>query len=199
MSNIIQSVDFVENMKDMERFDEIAKEFVELKSSIRFEPSATSQMAQNRGKNRYMNVLPNEPSRVRLNQANDFINANRIVYPNGKSYIATQGKLFEKLVAELIPILAPLPGTKEDFWLMVWQERVSLVVMLTNLVENGKTKSDHYWPYDQQKEEACEGLTIEMVSFTSYFIFLFFRRMKLFKPVGRSERFICQTTLNREK
>ena len=48
---------------------------------------------------------------------------------------------------------------------MVWQERVSLIVMLTELVENGKPKSDHYWPYDQQKEEACEGLTIEMVRF----------------------------------
>ena len=133
----------------MERFDEIAKEFVELKTSIRFEPSSTAQQAQNRGKNRYMNVLPNESSRVRLNQSNDFINANRVTYQNGKSYIATQ---------------APLPGTKEDFWLMVWQERVSLIVMLTNLVENGKTKSDHYWPYDQQREEACEGLTIEMVN-----------------------------------
>ena len=51
---------------------------------------------------------------------------------------------------------------------MVWQERVSLIVMLTELVENGKPKSDHYWPYDQQKEEACEGLTIEMVRFKKY-------------------------------
>ena len=48
---------------------------------------------------------------------------------------------------------------------MIWQEKVSLIVMLTKLVENGKTKSDHYWPFDQQKEEACEGLSIEMVSF----------------------------------
>ena len=60
--------------------------------------------------------------------------------------------------------LAPLPGTKEDFWYMIWQEKVSLIVMLTKLVENGKTKSDHYWPFDQQKEEACEGISIEMVS-----------------------------------
>ena len=47
---------------------------------------------------------------------------------------------------------------------MIWQEKVSLIVMLTKLVENGKTKSDHYWPFDQQKEEACEGISIEMVS-----------------------------------
>ena len=48
---------------------------------------------------------------------------------------------------------------------MIWQEKVSLIVMLTKLVENGKTKSDHYWPFDQQKEEACEGISIEMVRF----------------------------------
>ena len=47
---------------------------------------------------------------------------------------------------------------------MIWQEKVSLIVMLTKLVENGKSKSDHYWPFDQQKEEACEGISIEMVS-----------------------------------
>ena len=65
----------------------------------------------------------------------------------------------------ILPYLAPLPGTKEDFWYMIWQEKVSLIVMLTKLVENGKTKSDHYWPFDQQKEEACEGISIEMVRF----------------------------------
>ena len=45
---------------------------------------------------------------------------------------------------------------------MIWQEKVSLIVMLTKLVENGKNKSDHYWPYTNQKEDACEGVTIEM-------------------------------------
>jgi len=148
LTNIIQTVDFIENMKDMERFDEISKEFLELKSSIRFEPGPISQLPLNRGKNRYINILPNEPTRVRLQGLpNDFINANRVTFNSGNKYIATQ---------------APLPGTKEDFWYMIWQEKVSLIVMLTKLVENGKTKSDHYWPFDQQKEEACEGISIEM-------------------------------------
>ena len=46
---------------------------------------------------------------------------------------------------------------------MIWQEKVSLIVMLTKMVENGKTKSDHYLPFDNQKEDACEGISIEMV------------------------------------
>jgi len=95
-----------------------------------------------------MNILPNESTRVKLfGLKNDYINANKLNFQNGKKYIATQ---------------APLPGTKEEFWYLIWQEKVSLIVMLTKLVENGKNKSDHYWPYTNQKEDACEGVTIEM-------------------------------------
>ena len=79
-------------MKDMERFDEISKEFLEMKSSIRFEPGPISQLPLNRGKNRYINILPNEPTRVRLQGLpNDFINANRVTFNTGNKYIATQG------------------------------------------------------------------------------------------------------------
>ena len=93
LTNIIQTVDFIENMKDMERFDEISKEFLEMKSSIRFEPGPISQLPLNRGKNRYINILPNEPTRVRLQGLpNDFINANRVTFNTGNKYIATQGK-----------------------------------------------------------------------------------------------------------
>lgn len=47
---------------------------------------------------------------------------------SGKQYIATQG---------------PLPGTIEDFWRLVWEQRCSAVVMLTHLVEGGKVRSYH--------------------------------------------------------
>ena len=41
----------------------------------------------------------------------------------GKTYLATQG---------------PLPNTINDFWLMVWQERSQLILMITHEEEKGR-------------------------------------------------------------
>uniref|UniRef100_A0A8C5WFZ3 Tyrosine-protein phosphatase non-receptor type 20 n=1 Tax=Leptobrachium leishanense TaxID=445787 RepID=A0A8C5WFZ3_9ANUR len=40
----------------------------------------------------------------------------------------------------------PLPGTVADFWHMVWQEKSSVIVMLTGLEEKNKVKCACYWP-----------------------------------------------------
>lgn len=98
----------------------------------------SAHKGNNRSKNRYANVLPLEDSRVVLNglmefPGADYINAN---FVSGKetgdrAYIATQG---------------PLENTAADFWRMIWEQKVKVVVMLTKVVENGRTKCFHYYP-----------------------------------------------------
>lgn len=44
-----------------------------------------------------------------------------------REYIATQG---------------PLPGTKDEFWKMAWEQNVHNIVMVTQCVEKGRVSSD---------------------------------------------------------
>ncbi|OAQ97947.1 hypothetical protein LLEC1_02996 [Akanthomyces lecanii] len=86
-------------------------------------------------KNRYKDILPFEHSRVRLqNKAPgscDYINASRLsAARSNKKYIATQG---------------PLPATFEDFWSVVWDQDVRVIVMLTATTEGGQLKCHPYW------------------------------------------------------
>ena len=55
-----------------------------------------------------------------------------------------------------------MPKTRDHFWVMVWQERVSLIFMLTNTVENGKIKCDVYWPETEALKVG--NLEIDMIS-----------------------------------
>ncbi|NXH13743.1 PTPRK phosphatase, partial [Bucco capensis] len=93
----------------------------------------------NQSKNRYESVIPYDHCRVVLQPSdigNDYINASYVdSYRSPRFFIAAQG---------------PLPGTVVDFWQMVWQEKTSVIVMLTGLVEQNKTKCDQYWPEQEQ-------------------------------------------------
>ncbi|XP_015185172.1 PREDICTED: receptor-type tyrosine-protein phosphatase kappa-like [Polistes dominula] len=95
------------------------------------------KLPQNKSKNRYGNLIAYDETRVVLKKLaddpfSDYINANYIKgYKKEKRYIATQG---------------PKAKTIIDFWRMIWQENVFVICMLTNIIENGKTKCEQYWP-----------------------------------------------------
>ncbi|XP_066439538.1 receptor-type tyrosine-protein phosphatase beta-like isoform X2 [Eleutherodactylus coqui] len=97
---------------------------------------SAAELPENRSKNRYTNVLPYDVSRVVLsssgNYTEDYINANYIPgYNSSKEFIAAQG---------------PLPKTVNDFWRMIWEKDVQVLIMLTKCAELGKVKCEEYWP-----------------------------------------------------
>ncbi|KAM9072126.1 receptor-type tyrosine-protein phosphatase beta isoform 2-T2 [Megaptera novaeangliae] len=118
----------------------LSKEYEDLKDVGRNQSCDIALLPENRGKNRYNNILPYDASRVKLSNVDDdlcsdYINASYVPGNNfRREYIATQG---------------PLPGTKDDFWKMAWEQNVQNIVMVTQCVEKGRVKCDHYWPADQ--------------------------------------------------
>ncbi|XP_076155286.1 receptor-type tyrosine-protein phosphatase beta-like [Alosa pseudoharengus] len=113
-----------------------AEEYEDLKPVGTAQSTNTARALENKSKNRYSNVLPYEPSRVKLSilgsQFDDYINANYIPGENSrKEFIACQG---------------PLPATVNDFWRMIWEKNVRSIVMLTRCNEQGRVKCEQYWP-----------------------------------------------------
>ncbi|XP_051975125.1 receptor-type tyrosine-protein phosphatase beta-like isoform X2 [Xyrauchen texanus] len=119
----------------------LSEEYEDLKDVGRNQPQDSALLPENRGKNRYNNILPYDSTRVKLSyvdddSCSDYINGSYIPGNNfRREYIATQG---------------PLPGTKDDFWKMIWEQNVHNIVMVTQCVEKGRVKCDHYWPFDQE-------------------------------------------------
>ena len=103
----------------------------------------SANLASNKFKNRLVNILPYEATRVCLQhlpnvpeaQGSDYINANFVDgYKYKRAYIATQ---------------APLTETIDDFWRMLWEHNSTIIVMLTKLREMGREKCAQYWPNER--------------------------------------------------
>ncbi|RJE23639.1 phosphatase [Aspergillus sclerotialis] len=125
---------------DLER-----RELERMKEALSYEKSAESSSTIARrfriagiekgNKNRYNDIYPFDHSRVRLQDVAtggcDYVNANHIKAEYGnRRYIATQ---------------APVPDTFNDFWRVVWEQDVRLLVSLTAEVERGQVKCHRYW------------------------------------------------------
>ncbi|KAL2307074.1 hypothetical protein Nmel_000015 [Mimus melanotis] len=102
-------------------------------------------------KNRHQDIMPYDRNRVVLRSGkDDYINASRVedLSPYCPALIATQ---------------APLLGTAADFWLMIYEQKVSVVVMLVSEQELDK-KVLRYFPSERGQPVAQGPLTVVLTS-----------------------------------
>uniref|UniRef100_A0A8C2GQB8 Tyrosine-protein phosphatase non-receptor type 23 n=1 Tax=Cyprinus carpio TaxID=7962 RepID=A0A8C2GQB8_CYPCA len=103
-------------------------------------------------KNRHQDVMPYDCNRVVLcSGKDDYINASFIedLSPYCPWLIATQ---------------APLTGTAADFWLMVYEQKVSVIVMLVSEQELEKQKVLRYFPSERGQRLAQGPITLTLTT-----------------------------------
>ncbi|XP_030061671.1 receptor-type tyrosine-protein phosphatase C isoform X2 [Microcaecilia unicolor] len=96
-----------------------------------------ARKGQNQNKNRYVDILPYDNNRVPLSEisgepGSDYINASYIDgFKEPRKYIAAQG---------------PKDETVDDFWKMIWEQKATIIVMVTRCEEGNRNKCAEYWP-----------------------------------------------------
>jgi len=109
-------------------------------------------------KNRYPDILPLESTRVHIEpnkfDGSDYINANHVL---DCQYISCQAPIFPTFV---------------DFWKMIWEQRSSVIVMLTKLFEAGRTKAHIYWPVIENVPQKFGEISVTLMEeiVTDYFV-----------------------------
>ncbi|XP_063582107.1 receptor-type tyrosine-protein phosphatase C isoform X5 [Pongo abelii] len=107
----------------------------------------------NQNKNRYVDILPYDYNRVELSEINgdagsNYINASYIDgFKEPRKYIAAQG---------------PRDETIDDFWRMIWEQKATVIVMVTRCEEGNRNKCAEYWPSMEEGTRAFGDVVVKI-------------------------------------
>ncbi|XP_077013450.1 receptor-type tyrosine-protein phosphatase C isoform X2 [Tamandua tetradactyla] len=107
----------------------------------------------NQNKNRYVDILPYDYNRVELSEINgdagsNYINASYIDgFKEPRKYIAAQG---------------PRDETVDDFWRMIWEQKATVIVMVTRCEEGNRNKCAEYWPSMEEGTRAFGDVIVKL-------------------------------------
>ncbi|KAM6342621.1 receptor-type tyrosine-protein phosphatase C [Alca torda] len=112
-----------------------------------------AKKSHNQNKNRYIDILPYDHNRVELSEipgdaGSDYINASYIDgFKEPRKYIAAQG---------------PKDETTDDFWRMIWEQKATIIVMVTRCEEGKKNKCAQYWPSMENGSATYGGIVVKI-------------------------------------
>ncbi|XP_075473167.1 receptor-type tyrosine-protein phosphatase C [Ascaphus truei] len=107
----------------------------------------------NQTKNRYIDILPYDDNRVILTEihgepGSDYINASYVHgFKEPRKYIAAQG---------------PKEETMNAFWRMIWEQKTTIIVMVTRCEELNRNKCAQYWPSMEEGTEIFGDLSVKI-------------------------------------
>ncbi|XP_055480647.1 receptor-type tyrosine-protein phosphatase C isoform X3 [Psammomys obesus] len=114
-------------------------------------PIKDARKPHNQNKNRYVDILPYDYNRVELSEVNGdagstYINASYIDgFKEPRKYIAAQG---------------PRDETVDDFWRMIWEQKATVIVMVTRCEEGNRNKCAEYWPCMEEHTRAFRDVVV---------------------------------------
>lgn len=121
-------------------------------------PNLTSTPLQN---SVHLTPTPINPS--------SYINASHIKmeHQNRKEiYIACQG---------------PLEETTEDFWAMIWQQKVQMIVMVTGFIEDGIVKCFEYFPLSLNQTLTFGDFQVNFKTFIHYYALFISNKLNIYR------------------
>ncbi|XP_034836742.1 tyrosine-protein phosphatase 69D isoform X2 [Maniola hyperantus] len=160
------------------------KEFEMLPDCFPDRTTHASEARENQPKNRYPDIKAYDQTRVKLMQVDgitgsDYINANYVMGYKDPLELNQERKQF-------ICAQGPTDTTVNDFWRMIWEHGLELIVMLTNLEEYSKVKCSKYWPDDLRGVRAFGNITVHHVSEKRYSDYIV-RELKISKQPLNSD------------